>query len=302
MKIQFYKYQGTGNDFVMIDNRQNIFPKNDTKLIAYLCDRKFGIGADGLILLENHPTLDFKMVYFNSDGNESSMCGNGGRCLVAFAKQMHVVSDKATFEAIDGLHYANINEDGIVSLQMCDVSEINVENDYTFLNTGSPHHVQLVDELQNFDVKNEGAKIRYSDLYGNAGSNVNFVKQFDNDNFSVRTYERGVEDETLSCGTGVTAVAIAMYKTEKTKNKEINLNVQGGKLKSKNEIRVASVFKNMPEEFLEMIVVHELAHFKEREHDKAFYNLCTFVMPSYHQVEFDLRVYLTHIDLMGKLY
>ncbi len=253
MNIHFYKYQGTGNDFVMIDNRQDTFPKNDTKLVAFLCDRKFGIGADGLILLENHPTLDFKMMYYNSDGNESSMCGNGGRCLVAFAKQMNVISNKATFEAIDGLHYATIDKDGIVSLQMTDVSAVKMENNYTFLNTGSPHHVTLVEDLQNFDVKNEGAKIRYSDLYGNAGSNVNFVKQLENDTFSVRTYERGVEDETLSCGTGVTAVAIAMYKTQKTTNKEINLNVEGGKLKVKFDVennKFANVFLIGPATFV----------------------------------------------------
>ena len=236
MKIQFYKYQGTGNDFVMIDNRQNIFPKNDTKLIESLCDRRFGIGADGLILLENHPSLDFKMVYFNSDGNESSMCGNGGRCLVAFAKQLNVIQDNATFEAIDGLHHATITNDGIVSLQMKDVEDVKVKEEYVFLNTGSPHHVAIVDDLQNFDVKNEGAKIRYSELYGNAGSNINFVKQLDNDIFAVRTYERGVEDETLSCGTGVTAVALAMYTTGKTVNNEINLKVEGGNLKVKFDV------------------------------------------------------------------
>lgn len=237
MKIQFYKYQGTGNDFVMIDNRQNIFPKNDTKLIESLCDRRFGIGADGLILLENHPSLDFKMVYFNSDGNESSMCGNGGRCLVAFAKQLNVIQDNATFEATDGLHHATITNDGIVSLQMKDVEDVKVKEDYVFLNTGSPHHVALVDDLQNFDVKKEGAKIRYSELYGNAGSNINFVKQLDNDIFAVRTYERGVEDETLSCGTGVTAVALAMYTTGKTVNNEINLKVEGGNLKVKFDVK-----------------------------------------------------------------
>lgn len=253
MNIHFYKYQGTGNDFVMIDNRQDTFPKYDTKLITYLCDRRFGIGADGLILLEQHATLDFKMVYFNSDGNESSMCGNGGRCLVAFAKKMNVISEQATFEAIDGLHFATINEDGIVSLQMSDVEQIKVKNKYTFLDTGSPHHVVLVEDLQNFDVKKEGAKIRYSDLYGNAGTNVNFVKQIENDTFSVRTYERGVEDETLSCGTGVTAVAIAMYKTGKSLSKEINLNVEGGKLKVKFEVendKFTNIFLTGPATFV----------------------------------------------------
>lgn len=163
----FYKYQGTGNDFVMIDNRQEIFPKN-TELIKKLCDRRFGIGADGLILLENDNSTDFRMVYYNSDGNESSMCGNGGRCLVAFAKKLSVIENETKFIATDGLHHASISDNGTVSLQMKDVNEINVYDNYIFLNTGSPHHVTLVDDLENFDVKNNGAKIRYSDLYGNA--------------------------------------------------------------------------------------------------------------------------------------
>ena len=230
MKAKFYKYQGTGNDFVMIDNRQNIFPKNDTKLIEKLCDRRFGIGADGLILLENDNSTDFKMVYYNSDGNESSMCGNGGRCLVAFAKKMNVINNETTFIATDGLHHATIFENGIVSLQMKDVDQVNIHTDYVFLNTGSPHHVTLVDDLEHFDVATNGAKIRYSDLYGKAGSNVNFVKQINENHFAVRTYERGVEDETLSCGTGVTAVAIAMNALGKTIANKIELDVQGGKL------------------------------------------------------------------------
>ena len=231
MELTFYKYQGTGNDFVMIDNRSQFFPKENTQLIEKLCDRRFGVGADGLILLENHADFNFKMVYYNSDGNESSMCGNGGRCLVAFAKQMGVVKNKAEFEAVDGYHFATIDAEGIVALQMKDVDAIKNESNYTFLNTGSPHHVQLVNDLKNLDVKVEGAKIRYSDLYGNVGSNVNFVNQLANDIFAVRTYERGVEDETLSCGTGVTAVAIAMHQLGKTKNSIIDLNVEGGKLK-----------------------------------------------------------------------
>jgi diaminopimelate epimerase len=227
MELTFYKYQGTGNDFVMIDNRSQFFPKENTQLIEKLCDRRFGIGGDGLILLENHLDYDFTMVYYNSDGNESSMCGNGGRCLVAFAKQMGVIENKAEFEAVDGYHYATVDVNGIVALQMKDVETINQYENYSFLNTGSPHHVQLVE----LDIKTEGAKIRYSDLYGKAGSNVNFVNQLANDIFAVRTYERGVEDETLSCGTGVTAVAIAMHQSGKTNNNIIDLNVEGGKLK-----------------------------------------------------------------------
>jgi diaminopimelate epimerase len=231
MKLQFFKYQGTGNDFIMVDNRQLFFPKNDVALIERLCDRRFGIGADGLILLEHDAETDFKMVYYNSDGNGSSMCGNGGRCIVAFAKQLNVISNQTTFIAIDGLHHATIDKNGIVSLQMKDVDEVKVESDYVFMNTGSPHHVALVDDLKNYDIKNNGAKIRYSDLYGKAGSNVNFVNQKSDNHFAVRTYERGVEDETLSCGTGVTAVAIAMNVIGKTNAKEINLDVEGGKLK-----------------------------------------------------------------------
>ena len=230
MELHFYKYQGTGNDFVMIDNRLEIFPKN-TVLIEKLCDRRFGIGGDGLILLENDSDTDFKMVYYNSDGNESSMCGNGGRCIVAFAKKLGVFENETTFIAVDGLHFAKINEDETVSLQMKNVDDVLIKDDYVFMNTGSPHHVQMVDDLKDFPVKNAGAEIRYSDLYGNAGSNVNFVQQINEDTFAVRTYERGVEDETLSCGTGVTAVAIAMFATGKTKSKEVNLKVEGGSLK-----------------------------------------------------------------------
>ncbi len=238
MQIEFYKYQGTGNDFIMIDNRNDVFPKKDTKLIARLCDRRFGIGADGLILLENDANYDFRMVYYNSDGNESSMCGNGGRSLVAFAKSLDAIQNETTFIATDGEHYAAIDNDGIVSLQMKDVDEIKITPDYVFLDTGSPHHVQLEDDLSNLDIKNKGAAIRYSDLYGKKGSNVNFVKQESEDTFSVRTYERGVEDETLSCGTGVTAVAIAMNALGKTKSSVVQLNVEGGKLQRSSHICV----------------------------------------------------------------
>ena len=229
MKQTFYKYQGTGNDFVMIDNRQQYFSKNDTKQIKYLCNRRFGIGADGLILLENHTDLDFKMVYYNADGNESSMCGNGGRCLVAFAKHLGVIKNKAVFEAIDGIHHATIEND-TVKLQMLDVDSVEKHENHTFLNTGSPHHVQFEDSIDDFDIKTKGAKIRYGAPYNEVGSNVNFVKKLSDSSFRVRTYERGVEDETLSCGTGVTAVAIAMHAIGITNKTLVDLEVEGGKL------------------------------------------------------------------------
>jgi diaminopimelate epimerase len=230
MKLQFFKYQGTGNDFVMIDNRQDIFNKKDTKHIAFLCDRRFGIGADGLILLENHDTLDFKMVYYNSDGNESSMCGNGGRCITAFAKYLGIIENEAKFEAIDGFHQSTIEGD-IVKLQMQDVNNLETYKSHVFLDTGSPHHVQLETNLEGLEIKTVGAKIRYGIPYNKAGSNVNFVNKIANDIFAVRTYERGVEDETLSCGTGVTAVALAMHYIGETENNLVTLQTPGGDLK-----------------------------------------------------------------------
>ena len=229
MKQTFYKYQGTGNDFVIIDNRQLNFDKKDTKRIKFLCNRRFGIGSDGLILLENHDTLDFKMVYFNADGNESSMCGNGGRCIAAFAKFLGIIDSNSSFEAIDGLHHAQIENDRI-KLQMQDVSFLQQFESHVFLNTGSPHHVQMEADLEQLDLKNEGAKIRYGAPYHTAGTNVNFVSKVSDSVFSVRTYERGVEDETLSCGTGVTAVALAMNYIGETEKNLITLNVEGGKL------------------------------------------------------------------------
>lgn len=253
MQLEFYKYQGTGNDFVMIDNRSGFFPKENVQLVARLCDRRFGIGADGLILLENDTDTDFKMVYYNSDGNQSSMCGNGGRCLVAFAKDLNVIKENCTFIATDGLHYATIASDGIVSLQMIDVTDIKKESDHTFMNTGSPHHVQMVEDLENYNVKQNGAALRYGSLYGKVGSNINFVKKINEDTFSLRTYERGVEDETLACGTGATAVAIAMNFTGQTNATSINLNVEGGKLAvsfDKNGDMFTNVFLIGPAEFV----------------------------------------------------
>lgn len=228
MAFTFYKFQGTGNDFIMIDNRDGRFPKHDAERVTRLCDRRFGIGADGLILLEAEEGFDFGMVYFNSDGKEGSMCGNGGRCIVAFARQLGIVADKAYFMAVDGPHTATI-KDGLISLQMKDVSEISTKPNAMFMDTGSPHHVQLVKDLDRFEVATEGKKLRYG-LYGEKGSNINFVVQEGPDTFSVRTYERGVEDETLSCGTGVTAVAIAMYDSGRTSSNNVIVRVLGGEL------------------------------------------------------------------------
>lgn len=225
----FYKYQGTGNDFIIIDNRQDKFRKNDTKLISFLCDRRFGIGADGLILLEDHSTHDFEMVYYNSDGNESSMCGNGGRCIASFARFLGIIDDETTFHAIDGAHKAILNGD-IVSLLMQDVSLIEHRNNHVFLDTGSPHHVQLSPSLSDLNIKEKGAEIRYSEPYSEKGVNVNFVKKLSDGHFAIRTYERGVEDETLSCGTGVTAVALAMNYIGETEKNLVQLETEGGKL------------------------------------------------------------------------
>ena len=236
MSIVFYKYQGTGNDFIIIDNRQNEFDKKSAKFISQLCERRFGIGADGLILLEHCDTTDFKMVYYNSDGRESSMCGNGGRCIVAFAHFLKMIENHCTFIAIDGIHKAEISE-GIVKLQMKDVDVVNIEQSYTFLDTGSPHHVTMVDNVSHCDVQNLGREIRYGEPYGEEGTNVNFVEQLSNDTFKVRTYERGVEGETYSCGTGVTAVAIAMHANNKADKEEINIKTQGGNLKIDFEVR-----------------------------------------------------------------
>jgi diaminopimelate epimerase len=181
------------------------------------------------------------------------MCGNGGRCLVAFAKKLNLIQKETTFVATDGLHYATVADDGIVSLQMIDVAAIKNTSEYSYLNTGSPHHVQLVDNLEQFNVKENGAAIRYGNLYGKEGSNINFVKKINENTFSLRTYERGVEDETLACGTGATAVAIAMNAIGQTNLNVINLNVEGGKLTvsfEKGNGKYTNVFLKGPAEFV----------------------------------------------------
>jgi diaminopimelate epimerase len=205
--MKFSKYHGTGNDFILIDNRSGQYTLTQPQ-VAALCHRRFGIGADGLMLLELADGYDFKMVYYNSDGNQSTMCGNGGRCIVAFAQKLGIITAKANFLAIDGTHAAEILPNGIISLHMQDVKEMLIQEGHTVLNTGSPHYVTWVKDVQATDVFHEGRAIRNRNEYSPNGINVNFVA-FGHDKLIVRTYERGVEDETMSCGTGVTAAAIA---------------------------------------------------------------------------------------------
>ncbi|OOQ57657.1 diaminopimelate epimerase [Mucilaginibacter pedocola] len=212
MNIKFYKYQGAGNDFVLIDNREGVVNQPDKETVAKLCDRRFGIGGDGLMLLENLDGYDFKMVYYNADGNEGSMCGNGGRCIVAFAKYLGIIYDTTNFLATDGPHHAKITDEGNwVSLQMIDVNDISKDGEAYVLNTGSPHYVKLAADLAVKDVYNEGYAIRNNATYKANGINVNFAEKT-GEGYFVRTFERGVENETYACGTGVTAVALAMAK------------------------------------------------------------------------------------------
>ncbi|PCI94436.1 MAG: diaminopimelate epimerase [Flavobacteriales bacterium] len=229
MQIEFYKYQGTGNDFVMIDNRNNVFDKTNLKHVQYLCNRRFGIGADGLILIENLDDLDFNMIYFNADGTQS-FCGNGSRCAVAFAKRLGIIEKQAMFLSTDGEHEAWINKDGEVSLKMHDVTSIEKGDDYYFIDTGSPHYIVNVEDVNNVDVKTEGAAIRYNKRFKAVGTNVNFVK-YGETHLDIRTYERGVEDETLSCGTGVTAVALSYADNSGLQEGVVHVNAAGGNLK-----------------------------------------------------------------------
>lgn len=230
MEIKFYKYQGTGNDFVLADNRNGSYNGLSEEVIKKICDRRFGIGADGFMLLNEKEGYDFEMKYYNADGREGSMCGNGGRCIVMFSYDCGIKKATYNFLAVDGAHEAAIYPDeGLVSLKMIDVAEINkYKNDFV-LNTGSPHLVQLVDDIKEIDVVKEGRKIRYNKDFSENGINVNFVEVKDDNNLIVRTYERGVEDETYSCGTGVTAAALVFYHHENGFN-TVDIETLGGTL------------------------------------------------------------------------
>lgn len=230
MQLHFYKYQGTGNDFVILDNRSGEWNKLQKEQIQALCNRRFGIGADGLMLLNEKEGFDFEMKYFNADGSESTMCGNGGRCLVKFAYDLGIVKTTYHFLAIDGPHEASVALDGTVSLKMMDVTGVVQRNGHFILNTGSPHYVTFSNDVMREDITKKGREIRYSDAFKEEGINVNFVEQTkEADEIIVRTYERGVEAETYSCGTGVTAAALVCYHNDNGFNR-VEIKTLGGRL------------------------------------------------------------------------
>ncbi len=229
-KNKFYKYQGTGNDFVLIDNRDLHFDSSDEELIESICHRRFGVGADGLMLLENSKSTAFTMRYYNSDGRESTMCGNGGRCIAAFAVHLAVapMNSLFSFEAIDGQHDAIVNDE-MVTLKMADVEDVKIMDEGLFLDTGSPHFIVFVENPQETDVFRDGEYWRNHDWFAPEGTNVNFVGPISNGKIEMRTFERGVEDETWSCGTGAVAAAIASA-VRQGKDDSFVMHVPGGEL------------------------------------------------------------------------
>jgi diaminopimelate epimerase len=229
MEIQFYKYQGTGNDFIILDNRELAYSGLNTEQVNFLCDRRFGIGGDGLMMLNLKEGYDFEMIYFNADGRESSMCGNGGRCLVKFAYDLGIHKNVYRFLAVDGDHEAEIDPDGTVSLKMKNVSGIKISHGDFILDTGSPHYVKMIRNVMEYDVYRKGKEIRNSPAFVEEGINVNYVEHKNDEEIIVRTYERGVENETFSCGTGVTAAALVCYHNENGFN-EVTVHTRGGKL------------------------------------------------------------------------
>ncbi len=230
MRLKFSKYHGNGNDFIIIDNRDKLFPSENHLLVNRMCHRHFGIGADGLMLLEKSDEYDFQMVYFNADGKEGSMCGNGGRCIVSFAAKLELITKSAIFSGSDGLHKAEIDAREMVRLKMVDVNRIERDGKAYIIDTGSPHYVIFKDEIGGMDVYFEGRKVRYSEKYREKGINVNFVKK-ETDRILIRTYERGVENETFACGTGSVAAAIASVIDGCDDTGNIRVETKGGILK-----------------------------------------------------------------------
>jgi len=227
--LSFYKYQGTGNDFIILDNRLGLYSNINSKQVVNLCSRKFGIGADGLMLMNTKEGFDFEMIYYNADGNKSTMCGNGGRCMIRFAYHMGLHNYTYRFLAVDGIHEGEIDLNNIIRLKMSNVSSVIFQNSHAVLNTGSPHFVKFVHDIMNVDVVETGRNIRESKQYLEEGINVNFVESMDDDAIYVRTYERGVEDETMSCGTGVTAAALVSAHNSRGFNR-VEVRTLGGKL------------------------------------------------------------------------
>jgi diaminopimelate epimerase len=225
--LTFSKYQGTGNDFIMVDNRSGVYDGLTIVQIQHLCDRKFGIGADGLIKLNSHPIYDFEVDYYNADGSKS-FCGNGARCSVMFAHDLGLDVSETTFMAIDGVHQA-WKKDDLIELEMLPVFKVFRDGEALVLNTGSPHYVVFSDDLDSLDVYEEGKAIRYNERYQNGGINVNFIQEESDTEFEIRTYERGVENETLSCGTGLTAAAMVMaIENELFGYQALTANTKGG--------------------------------------------------------------------------
>jgi diaminopimelate epimerase len=252
MKLQFYKYHGAGNDFIILDNRNLSFDADNFSLIALMCDRRFGVGADGLMLLQNHESCDFEMRYFNSDGYEGSMCGNGGRCIVSFARRLNIIESSSRFMAVDGIHEATIEENDRINLKMSDVNQVeSIGNDF-FLNTGSPHFVRFVEDISHLDVVAEGRKVRFNERFNEEGTNVNFVKM-EHDHLTVYTYERGVEDETLACGTGITASALCAALKTGVSEGSFLISAKGGNLEvsfKKKEEGFTDIWLKGPAQFV----------------------------------------------------
>ncbi|MCU0455197.1 MAG: diaminopimelate epimerase [Bacteroidales bacterium] len=239
MNVSFNKYQGAGNDFIIIDNRKGSINPDDSVLINRLCDRRFGIGADGLILVSDHEKADYEMKYFNSDGRLGSMCGNGGRCTAHFSHKWKIAGDDQKFIAYDGIHEASVTGD-TVRLQMADVNEYKIIGGSYFINTGSPHYVVFTNGIDNMNVNEEGSRLRWSPLFAPGGTNVNFVEVGDKGLY-IRTFERGVEEETLACGTGVTASAIASVLIGHFDTGTVNVRARGGNLKVEFKVKDGKV-------------------------------------------------------------
>jgi len=231
MKIHFDKYHGAGNDFIVFDNRLKSYNDMLVNQLKKICDRHFGIGADGIILIESHSDADFEMIYYNSDGKLSSLCGNGGRCAVSFALRHNIIKTETIFMTADGLHKAYQIHPNQIRLQMQDVVDL-IENDNAIIiNTGSPHYVKLIQNCKKVDTNSQGAAIRFSEQFMPDGINVNFIQKDTPNRYHIRTYERGVENETLACGTGAVAAALAMhYMGESNGECKIELQTLGGLL------------------------------------------------------------------------